>query len=227
MVLYKKIQINFSHAIKTTLFIPLLFLPLQLQAASILQGDIEKGQSLATAQCDRCHGGNGVSEDVDTPSLASQNSVYLFKQIRDYKSRKREDKNMFKRARKLNNQQMIDVSIWYESQQLPAFDLAQIKVTIETPQLVLYGDTRRRIPPCGTCHGGKYGKNKAIGINPKLAGKSADYLIFTLDNFKTGLRSNDPGGIMRSIAKKLTEDEISMLANYYALVGGGPVESED
>ncbi|MBN4063554.1 c-type cytochrome [Cardiobacterium sp. AH-315-I02] len=222
MIKCKKKQVKLLYAIPLA---SILLLPIQVQAGSVLRGDIENGRALATEQCDRCHGDAGVSKDIDTPSLASQNAVYHHKQLRDYKFKRREDKNMYKRARKLSNQQMIDISIWYESRDTPPVDIT-ITEAISVPQLVTRGDPRRRIPPCGTCHGGKLGEN-VIGLNPKLIGKSIDYLISTLEYFRDGTRSNDIGAVMRKIAGKLSDDEINMLATYYAVVGNGPIELDE
>lgn len=198
-----------------------LLLPIQLQAGDSIKGNTEKGKAIATNKCDRCHGSGGVSDDPDTPHLASQSAAYTVKQIRDYKSRVREDKNMYKRARKLDEQQMADLALWYESQSLPEVKpLATQKP--ETPQLVNKGDPTRAIPPCDICHG-KDGKTGAAEV-PVLAGQHVDYLISTMEYFRDGSRSNDPGGAIQVIIKKLTDVEIEALARYYAALGGRPVE---
>jgi cytochrome c553 len=106
----RKIQIKLIREIISALLLTLSFLPFQLHADNSLKGDIKNGQSIAAEKCDRCHGSGGVSSDVDTPSLASQSAAYTLKQINDYKNKTREDKNMYKRVRKLNGQQMTDLS---------------------------------------------------------------------------------------------------------------------
>ena len=177
IILYSKIQIKLLRGIISVLLLPLSFLPFHLQADDSLKGDIKNGQSIAAEHCDRCHGAGGVSSDIDTPSLASQSAAYTLKQINDYKNKTREDKNMYKRVRKLNGQQIIDLSLWYEVQKLPETDLSA-KVNLKPPQLVITGDSARSIPPCDICHG-KDGKTTAEGA-PALAGQQADYLISTM-----------------------------------------------
>jgi len=87
-----------------------------------------------------------VSDDPDTTHLAGQSAAYLLKQLQDYKSRARDDRNMYKRARKLDEQQMADLSLWYESQPLPAINPDAVQ-GLEAPKLVTHGDTARSIPP--------------------------------------------------------------------------------
>lgn len=201
-----------------------LFIPAQFYANESITGDLEKGKILAAKKCDRCHGALGVSDDTDTPHLAAQNPVYLLKQLKDYKSRTRDDKNMYKRTKKLTEQQMADVSLWYEKQSLPEITpLADQE--LKTPQVVSKGDPARSIPPCELCHG-KDGKNTAGGI-PKLAGQTADYLISTMEYFSDGSRNNDQGGAVQTIIKKLSDVEIEALAHYYAALGGRPTTPSD
>lgn len=193
----------------------------QIRAGDEIQGDAAKGRALAAGKCDRCHGEGGVSDDPDTPHLAGQSAAYLLKQLQDYKSRARDDRNMYKRARKLDEQQMADLSLWYESQPLPALnpDAAQ---GLEAPELVTHGDTARSIPPCEICHG-KDGRTVA-NVVPALAGQYADYLVSTMEYFSDGTRSNDPGGAISLIISKLTDLEIDALARYYAALGGRPAQ---
>ena len=83
-----------------------LLIPLDLQASDAITGSAENGKVIALKKCDRCHGPGGVSDDADTPHLAMQSAAYLLKQMKDYKARARKDINMYKRVRKLDDQQM-------------------------------------------------------------------------------------------------------------------------
>jgi cytochrome c553 len=198
-----------------------LLVPLQLQADAPTVGNIENGKAIAEKKCDRCHGPGGVSDDPDTPHLAMQSAAYLVKQMKDYKSRARDDKNMYKRVRKLDGQQMADIGLWYESQPLPEV-VPLARKELKTPRLVSMGDSARAIPPCEICHG-KDGKTVA-GEVPILAGQQVDYLISTMGYFRDGTRSNDPGGAMAAIIRKLSDIEVEALARYYATLGGRPAE---
>lgn len=199
----------------------ILSAPIQLQAADPIKGSVENGQAIAEKKCDRCHGSGGVSDDPDTPHLATQSAVYLLKQMMDYKSGLRADKNMYKRVRKLDEQQMADIALWYESQPLPEVKAPAMQ-ELKVPQLVVKGDPARSIPPCEICHG-KDGKTSA-GEIPRLAGQHADYLVSTMEYFSDGSRSNDTGGVIQAIIKQLSDVEIEELAGYYAALGGRPAE---
>lgn len=190
-----------------------------LQAVTPVSGNAVNGKTLAAKSCDRCHGAGGVSDDPDTPHLAAQSAAYLLKQMADYKSRLRDDKNMYKRVRKLDEQQMADIALWYASQPLPELQAVAMD-QLATPQLVDRGDPARAIPPCNLCHG-KDGKTVSSEI-PILAGQQVDYLVSTMEYFRDGSRSNDPAGAVATIIRKLSDVEIEALARYYAALGGRP-----
>ena len=208
-----------SHLRLTILFVFMALLPMSLQAGDSVKGNPENGSKLAAKKCDKCHGSGGISDDPDTPHLASLNAAYLLKQLKDYKSKVRDDRNMYKRVRKLDGQQMADVASWYASQTLPSIKPI---AGLDIPQLVNKGDSSRSIPPCDVCHG-EDGKTVA-GETPVLAGQYADYLIYTMENFADGSRSNDPGGAVQTIIKKMSDVEIEALAKYYAALGGRPAD---
>lgn len=191
-----------------------------LQAAPVVV-DLENGAKLAKKKCARCHGELGVSDDIDTPHLAGQNARYLIKQLADYKSKARVDKNMYKRARKLSEAQIADVAAWYESQVLPVVK-PELLVNLKVPMVVNRGDQARGLPPCDLCHGAD-GRSVA-GIFPVLAGQQAGYLETTMLYYKDGSRSNDPQGAIAGFIKKLTDDEIADIAVYYSKLGGRPLE---
>jgi len=200
-----------------------VLLPVQLHAADSIQGDPENGRSIAETErrCIRCHGPNGVSDDPDTPHLAEQNLSYLLKQMRDFKSMERLGPNMFKRVRRLSEQQMADIALWYSSQTLPEIKPVD-RQALRVPQLVHSGDSSRDIPPCELCHA-KDGRSVSGDI-PVLAGQSADYLISAMEYFRDGIRANDPGEFMETITRKMSDVEFEALARYYAALGGRPAE---
>ncbi len=193
-----------------------VFASLALQAADSINGQI-----IAAKKCDKCHGEFGISDDTDTPHLAAQSSVYTIKQLKDYKSKLRVDKNMYKRAKRLDEKRMDDLAAWYESQILPETN-PSLRENIKTPSLVNKGDISRGIPACDLCHG-KDGRT-SIGATPGLAGQQYGYLVSTMEYFKDGSRSNDPGGIVQGVIKKLSELEIEALAKYYSELGGREAE---
>jgi len=156
-----------------------------------------------------------------SPTVATQSAAYAIKQLSDYKSRARDDKNMYKRVRKLDEQQMADLALWYESRPLPKVK-PLAKQELKAPQLVNKGDPARAIPPCDICHGKD--RNSTAGEIPVLAGQNVDYLVSTMGYFKDGSRSNDPGGAVQVTIKKLSDVEIEALARYYAALGGRPAE---
>ncbi|MHB8825444.1 MAG: c-type cytochrome, partial [Thiobacillus sp.] len=54
---------------------------------------------------------------------------------------------------------------------------------------------------------------------PPIAGQHAAYTVSQLQAWKTGARTNDPQTLMKTVAEKLTDDEIHAVANYLATIG--------
>ena len=76
------------------------------------------------------------------------------------------------------------------------------------------GDPARSLPACAGCHA-----PDGAGLPaqfPRLAGQFASYTEAQLRNFRSGDRANDPNRMMRDVAYKLTEEEISLLSDYIA-----------
>jgi len=80
-------------------------------------------------------------------------------------------------------------------------------------ELANQGDWDRGIPACVTCH-----LTAAVGSGPfpRLRGQDASYLARQLSAWQQGERSGDPDNMMGSIAKKLTDEEIRGLADYFS-----------
>ncbi|MGB0720943.1 MAG: c-type cytochrome [Gammaproteobacteria bacterium] len=177
----------------------------------IASGDPAKGQALAEEhRCAKCHGDTGIAEDDETPSIAGQSRSYQFKQLMDYKSKVRDERTMYKRARKLTPEQMADLAAFYEAQ-TPEPQPKRDTV----PPLATEGDKSRLLLSCDVCHGeggSGYGYE-----SPVLRGQKPIYFVDTMSAFREGDRENDHFGRMRFIAQQLTEEEIKALAAYYSV----------
>ena len=70
------------------------------------------------------------------------------------------------------------------------------------------------VPACAGCHG-----PAGAGIPaqyPRLSGQYAEYIAAQLKSFKEGARANDPNGVMRGVAARMSEREIQAVAQYAA-----------
>ena len=66
---------------------------------------------------------------------------------------------------------------------------------------------------CAPCHGTD---GKSPGAIPALSGKSADYIVQRMLEFKAGARE---GTVMNRIAKGYTDAEIAAVAQHFAVLG--------
>jgi cytochrome c553 len=70
------------------------------------------------------------------------------------------------------------------------------------------------VPACAGCHG-PTGAGMPVQY-PRVAGQYAEYLAAQLRAFKDGGRANDPNGMMRGVAARMSEREIKAVAEYAA-----------
>ena len=176
--------------------------------------DPAKGEALAKeSKCAKCHGDAGVSDDPDDVNIAGMSSSYLFKQLKDYQDKKRDDRDMYKKVKELNDQQLADLSAWYAELE-PAVRGANKTVNAEIQKLITHGDPERLLKACAACHGSK-GRGGQFD-HPALAGQNRTYLVDSMVAFKEEDRTNDIYSRMRTVSEVLTEEEIEALADYYA-----------
>ena len=175
--------------------------------------DTARGEALAKeSKCAKCHGDTGVSDDAEDVNIAGLRASYIYKQLKDYQDKNRDDKDMLKKVKDLDDQQMADLSVWFASQQ-PASVAADRNTDSAVLSLVFHGDPTRLLKACASCHG-RDGRGGQFD-HPALAGQYPDYLVYTLTEFQEDDRTNDIYSRMRHIAQALTEEEIEALAGYY------------
>jgi cytochrome c553 len=178
------------------------------------KGDPAKGQSLASTVCAACHGPDGNSPIPQNPSIAGQHASYMYKQLSDFKAGRRKNAIMAGIVAGLSDEDMRNVAAHYATQK-PRPDAAKDRTLAAAGQkLYRGGDSDTGLPACAGCH-----SPNGAGIPaqyPRLAGQHGDYTTVQLQSFRSGDRGNDPNGMMRTIAARLSDKEIAALADYIA-----------
>jgi cytochrome c553 len=176
-------------------------------------GDIAAGKSKSSV-CAACHGidGNGAEALPMQPRLAGQHAEYTEKQLREFKSGSRSNAIMAPMVAALSDEDIADIAVYY----------ASLKGTTGTssPEHVdagekLYraGDASTGLAACMACHG-PAGNGNPAALYPSIAGQFAEYTAIQLKAFKSETRANDANSVMRSVASKMTNDEIDAVADY-------------
>ncbi|GHA61432.1 c-type cytochrome [Photobacterium aphoticum] len=198
-----------------------LILTLLASCSAWAQGDAEAGKMKA-ATCAACHGADGNGIMAQYPKIAGQHAGYLEKQLKDFKlamssggKQGRQDAVMGGMVMPLTEQDMADLAAYYAS--LPISDNTTPESSIALGQtLYRAGDAERGITACTACHGPR-GNGTSLSGFPKISGQNAEYVKLQLEKFRDGQRANDMNAMMRAVAVKLTDDEITALSQY---VGG-------
>lgn len=187
------------------------------------EGEPLNGRKLhQSLMCASCHGAQGIAPTGNWPSLAGQRADYTYKMLLDYRSGLRnEDRRselMTTVAAMMDKQDMADVAAFYATLQPQQLKIAgatdkQPETVDPAESLVRKGDPERLITPCASCHGvrGQGGKKASAA----LTGQKPKAFIRTMQLYKSGQRGNDVNQVMSQIARKLSAEEIRLLAEYY------------
>ena len=191
----------------------LLLLVQTLQADNNIESGKEK-----SAMCQGCHGEDGNSLGPDWPHLAGQHSSYLIKQITNFQTQERKNDTMNAMVIGLSEADIKDIAAYFEAQKIKPTTEELDNIALETGKMIYRGgNSFTGVPACSSCHGPN-GAGNSPGKFPKLAGQRLEDVIKTLKDFKSGQRANDPNEIMRTIAGKMTENEIKAVATYITYI---------
>ena len=191
-----------------------LLLTLGITGLAQAAGDAKAGQAKA-AMCGACHGADGNSAAPNFPKLAGQGERYLLKQMNDIKSGNRNILEMTGLLTNMSEQDMADIAAYFASQNMSvgAADPALVKAG---EALFRGGKLAEGMPACTGCHSPNGAGNAAAGF-PHLGGQHAQYIAKQLTDFRKeeGGRANDgDAAIMRTIARKLSDEDIAALSSY-------------
>lgn len=183
--------------------------------------DAKAGEALAkkgaagVAPCMQCHGPNGEGQATNVyPRLAGQKQAYLEKQLLDFKKGRRIGPVMQAMVQPLTPQQMSDVAAYFAG--LPPWSPSKAASNPKPSrgmQLAQKGNWDKGMPACFACHG-----ENGVGVAPSfpaLAGQHAAYTAKQMTAWKAGTRSNDPQGLMKAVADKMTAEDIAAVSAYF------------
>lgn len=172
------------------------------------------------AVCIGCHGVHGEGNvAAGFPRLGGTGAAYLSEQLANFASGRRSSAVMQPFAQALSPEQRETAAHYFST--LPAAAPTDARLPATPSQTGAWLATRGRwndgLPACVQCHGpGGTGVGQHF---PPLAGQPAAYLARQLSDWKTGQRPPGPRNLMPAIAKKLSDAEITAVAEYYATLG--------
>jgi cytochrome c553 len=184
-----------------------------------IKTDIAKGEQVAKQICVACHAADGNSAIAANPKLAGQFPEYLHKQLVNFKPQggkkaERDNAVMAGMVASLSDGDMRDVAAYYASQKLRPAAASSKELAAQGQKLWRGGNAANGVPACAGCHG-----PDGAGIPsqfPRLAGQFAEYVELQMKLFRASGRANDPNGMMRGVAGRMSDQEIKAVAEYAA-----------
>jgi len=196
---------------RNALFI--LILSFLISSTAISETITQKTPPKAVANvCAACHGIDGNSAISANPKLSGQHPEYLYKQLANFKSGARANAVMSGMAGMLSDADMHSVAEYFSNQTL---SLGQAKTNGSGSlgeKIYRAGIQANAVPACASCHGPS-GDGLPIKY-PRLSGQHSEYVLNQLRQFRLGARANDEAKMMRTIAAKLTDQEMEAVADY-------------
>jgi cytochrome c553 len=179
------------------------------------------------AACQGCHGEKALGNDsMGAPRLANVGQIYIIKQLTEFAADKRTPEGagaaMNDFAKALNEQDRRDLGVYLdtleyqvESSDLKGLAADGVKIgKVDLGKILVTEGIKGKVPACQDCHGFNGRDPKFPAINQQ----KYVYLVNQLNQWKAGTRANDPEvekvGIMRGIAKKLSDDDILNIAAF-------------
>ena len=172
--------------------------------------------------CVGCHGIPGYQASFPevhrVPMIAGQGAKYIAAALNAYKTGDRKHPTMRGIAESLSEQDIADISGYYEN-----LGKAERKAVAEKPNREPDAKVAGLLQKaaCASCHGANFSKPIDPSY-PKIAGQHSDYMFVALKAYKA---ENNPAvgrsnGIMGAIAKQFSNAELKELANYVGSLDG-------
>jgi cytochrome c553 len=188
-------------------------LSLGLAAAAALPCAAQDVQTLVATVCVACHAEDGNSVIPLFPKIAGLQESYLIKQLRDFKSGRRRSDVMAPVIAAIKVEDIAALAAYYSRQALRPGEAGD-KTLADLGKLIFFdGNEDSGVPACVGCH---QPRGTGHQIYPRIGGQQAPYVKQQLKNFASGERANDANRFMRTVAKRLSDEEIDAVSAYLA-----------
>ncbi len=172
-----------------------------------------------TQACTGCHGAQGrAAPDGYYPRIAGKPPLYLYNQLLNFRDGRRDYGLMANLLAPLSDTYLREIAgyfagleVAYPAPQPPQENAA---IVARGRELVMQGDTARRIPACVQCHG-----DAMMGVAPSipgLLGLPRDYLNAQLGAWRAGKRRAQAPDCMAQVATALAPNDISAISAWLA-----------
>jgi cytochrome c553 len=201
-------------------------LPLAGSALASPVGDLGmqiagNGNGKGAAACETCHGVSGLGNAAaGFPRLAGLEAAYLVRQLNDYENGTRSNPVMTAMARTLSPEDRSAVAAYYAALPVPRQGVqpgTDPTVLVRGQRIAQDGAWSKGVPACFQCHG-----ENGQGIPPHfpaIIDQPTAYIVAQFLAWQQGTRTNDPLGLMKSVAMKLDQEEVAAAAAWLASIG--------
>jgi cytochrome c553 len=209
-----------KRALISTVLLAVLSMAQAQDAKPASAGSAAAGEKKA-AMCIGCHGIKGYQasfpEVHKVPMISGQGAKYIAAALTAYKKGDRKHPTMRSIAASLTEQDIADLSAFYEQHGGKAAEAPPDGAAAASPPVAALLTKGA----CASCHGPNFSK-PIDGSYPKIAGQHADYLYVALKSYKT--EANPQVGrnnaIMGGQVKQFTLPELKALAEYLGSLPG-------
>jgi cytochrome c553 len=156
--------------------------------------------------CAGCHGEKGVPVDKTTPVIWGQKRDYILNQLHNFKVGHRSNELMSPVAQSLSKEDMEALATHFSKMPWP--DLGQPAPSTDDKKAAR--EVLDRVN-CRGCHQANY---QGDTVRPRIAGQQDEYLLKTMNDFRTGNRKTYIG--MTALLKSVHEEALKPVAAYLA-----------
>jgi cytochrome c553 len=169
--------------------------------------------------CTACHGKEGrASSDGFYPRIAGKPEGYLFNQLTNFRDGRRQYPLMTYLLDHLSDAYLHEIANYF-SEQHPPYPPPQLSdatpaVLERGRNLVMNGDSSKKVPACIACHG-----QVLTGVAPAvpgLIGLPRDYINSQFGAWRNGVRKAKAPDCMAQITQKLTLEDINAASSWLA-----------
>lgn len=183
---------------------------LALVTTAALITSVSAAEKTDLSYCTVCHGAHGNGNPaIRAPKISGMEPWYIRRQLEVFRTGMRGT-----HPDDAAGQEMQPIGVGFRDEAAVEKAIAYVaSFSPKAPPVTVSGDTvrgRGLYLTCESCHGAKGEGNQALGA-PALAARTDWYLVTQLQNYKAGLRGNDPrdtnGAQMRAIALTLPDEQ--------------------